>query len=265
MLIAAEEQGERLSEEECINLVFNVLAGGVDTTQSQLAHAIRLLAGTPSSGSCSASDPALAGAAVEEALRFEPITPFTARILTEEVVFRDVIFPEGTIVLVCAFTGNRDLGEDERGPEAPTSSTSPHPAAAPARSPSARASTTASAQTSRASSSRRPSPSSPGTCASWSSTASPVRHHLRHLRARRATPPPHPLSACGAPSGRAGPHADASQRPSGHQSRRHDRPSPPQRLRHRPPQLLTQRPPMWQSTGKGGRLGPVNDHGQERC
>ena len=33
--------------------------------------------------------------AVEEALRYEPITPFTARILTEEVVYRDVTFPEG--------------------------------------------------------------------------------------------------------------------------------------------------------------------------
>ena len=47
--------------------------------------------------------------AVEEALRFEPITPFTARIVVEELTFRDVTFPEGTIVMVCAFTGNRDL------------------------------------------------------------------------------------------------------------------------------------------------------------
>jgi cytochrome P450 len=47
---------------------------------------------------------------VEEALRYEPITPFTARITTEDVVFRDITFPEGTIVMVSAFTGNRDLG-----------------------------------------------------------------------------------------------------------------------------------------------------------
>ncbi len=43
-LIEAEEQGDRLSDVECVNLVFNVLVGGVDTSQSQLAHAIRLLA-----------------------------------------------------------------------------------------------------------------------------------------------------------------------------------------------------------------------------
>ncbi len=114
-LIEAEEAGDRLSEEECINLVFNVLVGGVDTSQSQLAHAIRLLAEHPLQWALLAEDPGLASRAVEEALRYEPITPFTARILTEELVYRDVRFPEGTIVMVCAFTGNRDLDPDAAG------------------------------------------------------------------------------------------------------------------------------------------------------
>ncbi len=111
MLIAAEEEGEKLSDVECINLVFNILAGGVDTTQSQMAHAIRLLAENPEQWQLLAERPELASAAVEEALRYEPITPFTARILTEEVVYRDVTFPQDTIVMVCAFTGNRDLDD----------------------------------------------------------------------------------------------------------------------------------------------------------
>ena len=46
------EQLERLSDVECINLVFNVLVGGVDTSQSQLAHAIRLLAEHPEQWRC---------------------------------------------------------------------------------------------------------------------------------------------------------------------------------------------------------------------
>jgi cytochrome P450 len=118
-LIAAADPAhrpERLSEKECINLVFNVLAGGVDTTQSQLAHTVRLLAEHPEQWALLRQDRDLAGAAVEEALRYEPITPFTARITSEEITFRDVTFPEGTIVMVCAFTGNRDLdgGEGDR-------------------------------------------------------------------------------------------------------------------------------------------------------
>jgi cytochrome P450 len=116
MLIEAEEAGERLSDVECINLVFNVLAGGVDTTQSQLAHAVRLLAQHPEQWQLLVENPDLAEAAVDEALRFEPITPFSARITTEDLQFRDVSFPAGTIVMVCAFTGNRDLAEDARGP-----------------------------------------------------------------------------------------------------------------------------------------------------
>jgi cytochrome P450 len=106
-LIAAEQEGDRLSDVECMNLVLNVLVGGVDTTQSQLAHALRLFAAHPEQWRLLAEQPELAGAAVEEVVRFEPITPFTARLLHEQVEYRDVTFPAGTVVMVCAFTGNR--------------------------------------------------------------------------------------------------------------------------------------------------------------
>jgi hypothetical protein len=43
-LLTAEEAGDRLSHAECVNLVLNVIAGGIDTTQAQLSHAMRLLA-----------------------------------------------------------------------------------------------------------------------------------------------------------------------------------------------------------------------------
>jgi cytochrome P450 len=114
-LIAVEREGERLSDVECVNLVLNVLIGGVDTTQSQLAHAIRLFAEHPDQWALLAADPELVPRAVEEVLRFEPITPFTARIVVEELTFRDVVFPTGTVVMVCAFTGNRDLPEAAAG------------------------------------------------------------------------------------------------------------------------------------------------------
>jgi cytochrome P450 len=107
-LIQADEQGDKLDDVELLNLVLNVLVGGVDTTQSQLAHALRLFAEHPDQWELLAHNPLLAPQAVEEVVRFEPITPFTARIALEEVSYRDVTFPEGTVVLVCAFTGNRD-------------------------------------------------------------------------------------------------------------------------------------------------------------
>ena len=109
VLLAAEQEGDRLTETETLHLVLNVLIGGVDTTQSQLAHAIRLFGEHPEQWSLLRECPDLGEAAVEEILRYEPITPFTARILHEDVEFRDVLFPSGTVVLVCAFTANRDL------------------------------------------------------------------------------------------------------------------------------------------------------------
>jgi cytochrome P450 len=108
VLLAAEDAGDRLSDVECVNLVLNILIGGVDTTQSQLAHGVRLLAAHPEQWELLAGSPELAPAAVEEVLRFEPITPFTARIALEDVEYRDVTFPQGTVVLVSAFNGNRD-------------------------------------------------------------------------------------------------------------------------------------------------------------
>jgi cytochrome P450 len=108
-LIRAESEGDRLDDDELRNLILNILVGGVDTSQSQLAHAMRLLALHPEQWRALRNDPErLAGPAVEEALRYEPITPFTARITLEEIEHRGVTFPPGSVVLVSAWHVNRD-------------------------------------------------------------------------------------------------------------------------------------------------------------
>ena len=117
-LLAAREERDRLSHPECVNLVLNVLAGGIDTTQSQLAHALRLFAGHPGQWALLATHPELIRPAVTEVLRFEPITPFTARICVDQLEHRGVVFPPGTIVAVCAERANRELAGDGPGPAA---------------------------------------------------------------------------------------------------------------------------------------------------
>lgn len=108
-LIEAEEEDDRLSDVGLENLVLNLLVGGVDATQSQLAQAIPLLAERPEQWAAPRADPAaMAPRAAEDALCFEPITPLTARLTIEECEHRGVTFPEGTAVIVCAFTGSRD-------------------------------------------------------------------------------------------------------------------------------------------------------------
>jgi cytochrome P450 len=97
----------RLTEEECVSLVGSVLIGGVDTTQAQLAHTVRLLAQHPQQWRALVEDPTLVPRAVDEGLRFEPIAPFTARLVTEEIEHGGVTFPAGTLLIACALTANR--------------------------------------------------------------------------------------------------------------------------------------------------------------
>ena len=107
-LLAAEDEGDRLSAQEVVDLVLDLILGGIDTVQSQLSHTVRLLAEHPDQWAALRERPGeLAGPAVEEALRYEPVTPFTARIVVEPVEHRDVTFPAGTIVMVSAWHGNR--------------------------------------------------------------------------------------------------------------------------------------------------------------
>jgi cytochrome P450 len=108
-LIQAEEAGDRLDHDELRNLIFSILLGGVDTSQSQLAHAIRLLAEHPDQWRLLRERPReLAANVTDEALRYEPITPFTARITTSEIEYRGVTFPENTVIMISAWHANRD-------------------------------------------------------------------------------------------------------------------------------------------------------------
>lgn len=108
MLAAAEADGDRLTHDECVHLVLNLIAGGVDTTQGQLSHGMLLFARHPDQWALLASRPDLAPAAAWEVTRVEPVAPVTARIVVEDITHRGVLFPAGTIVAVCAERANRE-------------------------------------------------------------------------------------------------------------------------------------------------------------
>jgi cytochrome P450 len=107
-LVHHEQDGDRLSDDEIVTLAASVIAGGTDTTESQLAHALRLFADHPEQWETLGRDPALAEQATQEVLRFEPIVPFTARLVREELELSGIVFPVGTVLFVCAATANRD-------------------------------------------------------------------------------------------------------------------------------------------------------------
>ncbi len=98
----------RLTPAECISLVGSVLLGGVDTTQAQLSHGMRLFAEHPEQWAALRGDPSLVPAAVDEILRYEPVAPFTVRLVTEAFTHRGVHFPVDSLLIACATTANRD-------------------------------------------------------------------------------------------------------------------------------------------------------------
>ncbi|MFN5839563.1 MAG: cytochrome P450, partial [Acidimicrobiaceae bacterium] len=69
-LIAAEEEGDRLTSEELEMMVEAVIIGGTDTTRNQLGLALVLFANNPEQWSILRERPELAPRAVEEVMRY---------------------------------------------------------------------------------------------------------------------------------------------------------------------------------------------------
>ncbi|MGP0029166.1 MAG: cytochrome P450 [Acidimicrobiales bacterium] len=107
-LIAIEEEGDRLSTEEMTMLAEAVLMAGTDTTRNQLACSIALFADHPDQWALLAAQPELASRAVEETMRYLGAVRATVRFAAEDVVYRDVLFPQGTIVSTSLAGANRD-------------------------------------------------------------------------------------------------------------------------------------------------------------
>ena len=107
-LIAIESSGDRLSTEELVSLAVAVLMAGTDTTRNQLACALALFAEHPDQWALLRERPELAPRAVEEAMRYLGAVRGTVRVVPEDLVFRDVLFPKGTLVFVSLAGANRD-------------------------------------------------------------------------------------------------------------------------------------------------------------
>ncbi len=107
-LIAAEEDGDRLTTDELCMLAEAVLMAGTDTTRNQLGCTMALFAENPDQWALFRSRPDLAPRAVEESMRYLGAVRGTLRYASEEIIFNEVVFPEGAIVSVSLAGANRD-------------------------------------------------------------------------------------------------------------------------------------------------------------
>ena len=113
-LIAAEEEGDKLSTEELVMMVEAVIVGGTDTTRNQLGCAVALFAEYPEQWAELADRPELAPRAVEETMRFFGAVRGTGRFASEDIEYKGVLFPTGTFIAPAMATANRDAAVFER-------------------------------------------------------------------------------------------------------------------------------------------------------
>ena len=107
-LIAAEEAGDKLNNDELVMMVNAVIVGGTDTTRNQLGCAVALFAEHPEQWALLAERPELASRAVEETMRYAGAVRGTGRFASEDIEYRGVVFPAGTFLSIGLAEANRD-------------------------------------------------------------------------------------------------------------------------------------------------------------
>jgi cytochrome P450 len=107
-LLRAEDAGERLTRDETVTMVANLLVGGHDTTASQIACTLFALLDRPAALAESCGEPALLAALVAETLRFEPGITAAPRTVVQPLEIGGIARPAGTMVMLSFLSAHRD-------------------------------------------------------------------------------------------------------------------------------------------------------------
>jgi cytochrome P450 len=107
-LVFAEEDGERLSDDELVATCIILLFAGHETTTHHIANGLASLLRFPAEARRLRAEPALAPAAVEELLRFDGPIGALVRIVKEEQVLHGKSLRAGQRVFLLMNAANRD-------------------------------------------------------------------------------------------------------------------------------------------------------------
>jgi cytochrome P450 len=115
-LLAAEDEGDRLTEEELLDQVILLYIAGHETTVNLIGNATLALLEHPAGLARLRSDPELDAGAVEELLRYDSPVQFSRRITLDDLDVDGATIPAGSFVLTCLGSANHD--PDRWGPSA---------------------------------------------------------------------------------------------------------------------------------------------------
>jgi cytochrome P450 len=107
-LLAAEDDGDTLTDDELIAQTLLLYIAGHETTVNLIAGGTLALLRNPSQLALLRRDPSLAENAVEEMLRYDSPVQASRRITLEPVTIRDSLIPAGAFVMASLGSANRD-------------------------------------------------------------------------------------------------------------------------------------------------------------
>lgn len=107
-LIAAEEQGDRLSEDELIATAVLLLGAGHETTMNLIGNGLLALFRHPDQLEKLKTDPTLIHSAIEECLRFDGPVQMTARTALEDIELDGKTITKGQQAVIVLAAANRD-------------------------------------------------------------------------------------------------------------------------------------------------------------
>jgi hypothetical protein len=107
-LIAVEESGDRLTKDELVAMVVQMLYAGHETTRNLIGNGLFTLLQHPAQLARLRREPALLPGAVEEMLRFEPPILYVSRVAQAGVEWAGVRVRKGDLVHLGLASGNRD-------------------------------------------------------------------------------------------------------------------------------------------------------------
>ena len=107
-LVAAEIDGEKLTDEAIISFLRLLLPAGLETTYRSSGNLLQLLLTHPDQLEALQQDRSLIPAAIEEGIRYETPLVLVARNTTRDVEMHGMTIPEGAQINVCMGSANRD-------------------------------------------------------------------------------------------------------------------------------------------------------------
>jgi cytochrome P450 len=107
-LVAAEINGQYLSDDELLGFCLLLLIAGHETTTNLLSNAVVVLAKHPQTRYRLATEAALIGQAVEELLRYDSPVQGLSRVLTTDMTLHTTTMSQGDSVLLLFGSANRD-------------------------------------------------------------------------------------------------------------------------------------------------------------